>query len=192
MNRQFYTYLHCKPDGTPFYVGKGCSGVNWYRRSHSLTSGRSKHHQHVVKKYGKKNILVFVFPCDSEEQALSDEILQIAQLRADGYGLVNVTDGGEGTVGLKWAEESRAKLSQHVKSEEHLRKISESRRGMKFSEETRRKIAAAKTGTKASAETRADVRQTNRTSKKHGKEGFRRNPREAVGVVDRAQAFGLV
>ena len=23
MDKQFYTYLHCKPDGTPFYVGKG-------------------------------------------------------------------------------------------------------------------------------------------------------------------------
>jgi hypothetical protein len=144
--RQFYTYLHCKPDGTPFYVGKGCSGVNWYRRSHSLTSGRSRHHKNVVKKYGKNNILVFVFPCESEEQALSDEILQIAQLRSDGCSLVNVTDGGEGTVGLKWAEESRAKLARHTKSEEHRRKISQALTGKPLSEEAKRKMAATKTG----------------------------------------------
>jgi len=28
MNKQFYTYLHCKPDGTPFYVGTRLGNKN--------------------------------------------------------------------------------------------------------------------------------------------------------------------
>jgi glutathione peroxidase-family protein len=35
----------------------------------------------VVNKYGKEDIQVFLFPCESEEQAFADEIQQIAQLR---------------------------------------------------------------------------------------------------------------
>jgi len=49
-----------------------------------------------VSKHGKNNILIYVFPCDSEQQALADEIQQIAQLRAEGYKLANKSDGGEG------------------------------------------------------------------------------------------------
>lgn len=143
---QFYTYLHCKPDGTPFYVGKGCSGANGYRRSHSLTSARSEYHRRVVLKYGKNNIRIFVFYCDSEKQALADEIHQIAQLRMDGVKLVNFTDGGEGTSGLKWTQEQRDRLSQYVKTKDHLRKISEARIGMAHSEESNRRISAAKMG----------------------------------------------
>lgn len=85
--RQFYTYLHCKPDGTPFYVGKG-SG----RRAYEL-SRRNNYHKAIVAKYG---IEIFVFPCDSESQAHADEMQQIAQLRKEGYELCNLTDGGEG------------------------------------------------------------------------------------------------
>lgn len=92
----FYTYLHCKPDGTPFYVGKGCA-----RRAFHIGKPyfRNEHHLRVVEKYGRKNILIFVFPCESEEQAFADEIQQIAQLRLEGYVLANATNGGEGASG---------------------------------------------------------------------------------------------
>ena len=90
---QFYTYLHCKPDGTPFYVGKG-SG----RRAHEFQR-RNRHHEFIVQKYGRKNIKVFIFACESEEQAFSDEIHQISQLRKEDIKLTNVSGGGEGATG---------------------------------------------------------------------------------------------
>lgn len=93
MSTRFYTYLHCKPDGTPFYVGKGKGNR---ARELSRSSGRNRWHRGIVEKYGRENILVFVFACDSEQQALHDEKLQIAQLRDMGYELCNLTDGGEG------------------------------------------------------------------------------------------------
>jgi len=108
--KQFYTYLHCKPNGDPFYVGKG-SG----RRSHSL-KGYNAWHKRIVAKHGRANILIYVFPCYSEEQAFADEIQQIAQLRAAGYKLCNLTDGGEG-------------MSGNVPSAETCNKISAAKKG---------------------------------------------------------------
>lgn len=106
---QFYTYLHCKPDGEPFYVGKGIRSTckdNYTKRSHNFTK-RNAYHKNIVAKYGKENIGVFVFPCESEEQAFLNEIQQIAQLRRDGYELCNLTDGGEGSSGRKGSEKQK-------------------------------------------------------------------------------------
>jgi len=103
---EFYTYLHCKPNGDPFYVGKGIVITRGTRRSHDFINGRNQHHRNIVSKHGKNNILIYVFPCDSEQQALADEIQQIAQLRAEGYKLANKSDGGEGgATGVKRSAE---------------------------------------------------------------------------------------
>jgi len=98
--KSFYTYVHAKPNGDIFYVGKGFG-----KRSHSH-SGRNRHHRNVTAKYGWKGIQIFVFPCASEEQAFADEIQQIAQLRRDGYELVNYSSGGEGPSGVKRGPQS--------------------------------------------------------------------------------------
>ena len=155
----FYTYVHCKPDGEIFYVGKG-SG----RRAHSFYK-RGRIHQCYVKKYGKENIGVFVFPCDSEEQAFSDEIQQIKQLRSEGYELANVADGGEGASGyshlpeakaiiskthkgVKRSDETKAKMSDYSRNrtEEHTKKLAESKRGSKHTPESIEKMRLAKSG----------------------------------------------
>jgi hypothetical protein len=136
----FYTYIHCKPDGTPFYVGKGQGG-----RAHDLKRS-NKHHRATVAKYGAENIMVFIFPCESEEQALADEVQHIAQLRAERYRLSNRTDGGEGTSGFSYTHTS-----------EHNRKMSEAHKGKKHSEQTRARIAATNTGKKHSPETKAKI-----------------------------------
>ena len=103
---EFYTYLHCSPDGVPFYVGKGCK-----QRAFNLLSSRNKDHRNIVSKHGAKNIGVFVFPCDSEDQALTDEVQQIAQLRNEGYELANYSNGGDGTRHGCASPESRRKMS---------------------------------------------------------------------------------
>ncbi len=147
----FYTYIHCKPDGTPFYVGKGNG-----KRSHEFGRGRrSMHHQNIVAKYGKENIGVFVFPCDSEEQAFSDERQQIAQLRNEGYQLCNVTDGGQGSSGTK-----------RVFSAEHRARLSASHTGRKASEETKAKMSASRKGRKLSPEHAEALRLSNIGSKR--------------------------
>ncbi|HEX8894457.1 MAG TPA: hypothetical protein VF783_14095 [Terriglobales bacterium] len=130
MAKQYYTYIHCKPDGAPFYVGKG-------REYRALLSGkRNIHHQRIVAKYGEENIGIFIFPCESEERALADEMQQIAQLRKEGYELANMTDGGEGHSGLKWTEERRKRALGRPTWN----------KGRPFSEETRLKMAGAQKG----------------------------------------------
>lgn len=106
--RQFYTYLHCRPNGTPFYVGKGCDSKG-SARSNDFHK-RNAYHKRVVEKLGGKEcVKIFVFPCDSEDQAFSDEIQQITQLREDGYELCNIAVGGRG--GLNHTPESLAAMS---------------------------------------------------------------------------------
>lgn len=135
----FYTYLHCRPDGTPFYVGKGKG-----KRAFNLLR-RNPHHRNVVTKYGANNILVFVFPCESEDEALSDEIQQIAQLRAAGFDLANQTDGGDGVSNPSPLVRSRIAKGQKgkVRSAEHCAKLSASLKGRKYSEADRLALSAS-------------------------------------------------
>ena len=104
---KFYIYLHCKPDLTPFYVGKGT-----LKRCYEFGVGRrTLHHQHIVNKYGKDNIVVVVFKKDSEESAFESEIRMIKILRNAGFELCNKTGGGEGSQGHKQTPEHRAKIA---------------------------------------------------------------------------------
>ena len=166
MNHQFYTYLHCKPNGDPFYVGKGHG-----KRSHNLfISSRNKFHKNIVAKYGAEHIGVFVFPCDSETEAFSDEIRLIAQLRTEGWELANRTEGGEGPRGRILSPEHRRNMSVAAMgrkmSPETKAKLSATNRGRKLSAETRAKMSAAATGKAVSPETRAKLSIAN-IGKKH-------------------------
>src|SRR3990167_9224675 len=158
MTVDFYTYLHCKPNVDPFYVGKGCA-----RRSHQLKKRRSLHHQNIVAKYGANNIRVYVFPCFSEQEAFEDEVQQISQLRADGWVLANKTNGARGRSGLAHSEETRRKLSISLTKAYESQELRAQRSaemtgkknalGRKASVETRARLSAALTGRKMSAET---------------------------------------
>ena len=86
-----FAYIHCKPDGTPFYVGKGA-----LRRARSL-SERNSRHQRTVTKYGNANILKGMIECSTDKIALALEVGLIKCFRAMGVDLANYTDGGEGT-----------------------------------------------------------------------------------------------
>ncbi len=132
----FYTYLHCKPDGTPFYVGKGCGG-----RSHDLRQ-RNTQHKAIVAKYG---IEIFVFPCESEEQAFADEVQMIAQFKREGFVLANWTDGGEGASGAVRSDETKALMSAKLIGNKRFL-------GKKHSDETKAKQAAANLGIKKTPE----------------------------------------
>ena len=140
----FYTYFHCKPDGTPFYVGKG-SG----RRAYHFAKNRNQHYKNVIRKYGVDNIKVFIFPCESEAVAFIEEIRQIGLLREAGYELTNQTEGGEGPAGFTHSESTRKQLSKSLTgrkfTDEHKAKIAEALRGKKrppFSDEWKAKICA--------------------------------------------------
>lgn len=118
------------------------------RAQRIVGSKRNPHHQSIVKKHGAHNIQVFIFECDTEQQAFDDEIKQIAQLRRDGYRLSNKTNGGEGAGNP--TDETRAKISAFAKGRK-------TRLGAKLSQEAKDKIAKAHKGKKLSPEHRAQA-----------------------------------
>ena len=156
--KQFYVYIHYKPLGEPFYVGKGFG-----MRSHNFTL-RSEYHKRIVAKYGKNNIGISVFPCESEQQAFAEEVRLIAQLRLDGHKLCNLTNGGEGASGSTKSTEQRAEISKRMLGNKNClgRKLSDEQkantkrwnkglRGYKTApatEERKIKIGAAQKGDK--------------------------------------------
>ena len=151
-----FAYVHCKPDGTVFYVGKGA-----LRRVKNLRE-RNAYHRRVVDKYGKKNILIGMLECSSEQIAFDLERGLIKCLKRQGVSLANCTDGGEG--GSNPRPETRAKLSAAAKergisaacreatvvarkgkplSDTQRLKVSQGMKGKVFTEEHKRNISAA-------------------------------------------------
>jgi len=118
----FYTYIHSRPDGRVFYVGKGSGGrINHY--------GRNEHWERVVKKDGSYTPMLIEY-FDDENDALAMERYLIASYRALGFELCNFTDGGEGRSGWVPSVEFRAMVSAiHT--------------GRKRSQETRDRLSAS-------------------------------------------------
>lgn len=135
-------YVDCKPDGTPFYVGKGSE-----KRIKLLK--RNKHHQNICQKYPDwYRGMAFA---GSEVECNLKEIELILKFgRSDlGQGtLVNYTDGGEGMSNPTF--ETRQKLSKvhsgKVTSEKTKKKLSIAHKGKTLSEEHKIKLSLVKLG----------------------------------------------
>jgi hypothetical protein len=149
-----FAYIHCKPDGTPFYVGKGA-----LRRVKYLGE-RNPHHQAVVKKHGKENILIGMFDCSSSSIAYDLERGLIKCLKRSGVQLTNFTDGGEG--GVNPTLETRQRLSIAAKKRGvseacHIAKVA-SKKGKSLSDEHKTKVANSMKGIVFSEEHKANIR----------------------------------
>lgn len=102
-----YAYVHCKPDGTPFYVGKGA----WRRVRYF--GERNPHHRNVVAKYGRDNLLYGAMECSDDATAYALEAGLIKCLQRSGVQLVNRTAGGDG--GRSPTPDTRQRLSEAAK-----------------------------------------------------------------------------
>lgn len=148
MSKVYGVYMHCKPDGLPFYIGKGTD-----KRSRDFFTGRNSRHKRTVAKYGRENILVRFMQCESESSALEMEKGLIKTFRVCGFDLANYTDGGDGVSGIKHTEETRKRMSITRKGRLHTEKqkslISARLTGVKkapFSAEHKRKLGAIAKG----------------------------------------------
>jgi hypothetical protein len=135
---KFYVYEHWRPDlDVCFYVGKGC-GPRAYRLQ------RNRIYDAVVEDLKSAGMCVevrMVASGLSEAAAFKIEVERIAFWRGVGIELSNRTDGGEGWSGF--VRPLGIRLSEQAK-----RKVSEARKGMKFSDEHREKLAQRKIGIK--------------------------------------------
>jgi hypothetical protein len=106
----FYCYIHMLPDWTPFYIGKGS-----YRRATCVSpSSRNSHYSEVVKEIGVENVLIFLFPTQTEEDAYLLEVMgiscyttafELCNKSAGGYG------GSRGSKRKPISEETRRRMS---------------------------------------------------------------------------------
>jgi hypothetical protein len=100
-------YLHKKPNGDVFYVGKGFE----YRARSLYYRDRNPWHAKVVAKYGRANILITFIQCSNEELALRIESELIRIHKSEGSPLVNISTGGQGSTGTKHTENALVKIS---------------------------------------------------------------------------------
>lgn len=140
MNNDYYVYLHRRAsDGLPFYIGKG----RRYRANDK--NNRNKWWNKVFNKHGL--IVEFMHTGLSEDDSKLLEVMEINNKRALGWGLVNISLGGDGNHGWAPSEETRNKISAKAKgripSEAARAKMSISQKGRKHSELTKSKISEA-------------------------------------------------
>lgn len=143
------------------YIGYAVNGLKNRKLVHYSSKDNTYFHK-ALKKYGKENFnWIIVEHKISDFEVLKElEIYWIKEFDTrfpNGY---NLTDGGDGALGLHPSEETRKKMS-------------ESRKGIVYSEETRKKISDCKKGKipwnkgkKLSEETRKKLRDVNK-GKKH-------------------------
>ena len=147
----FYAYLWLRPNGTPYYVGKGCENRAFSRRRDVSRPPKDK-----------TRILIFYRYSEQEAFETEKELIRNWGRKDIGTGcLHNHTDGGEGVSGRKHTSEDLVKMSAAQKgrphSPEHIAKVAKNWVGRKHTSESKAKMSASAHKRKATSETRAKM-----------------------------------
>jgi hypothetical protein len=130
----YYVYEHWRLDRDEcFYVGKGRGN-----RAYS-TKDRNRHHKAICAKISREGFAMevrMVATGLTEEEAFNLEKVRIKFWRETGVDLVNITNGGEGTSGMRHTDEVKERLSAMNKGKPAAFK------GRKHTEETRAILSA--------------------------------------------------
>lgn len=142
----FYVYAWLRPDGEPFYIGKG-------RGDRDVTNkGRNIIFRRIVSKLAEAGALPSVVRLAErldEPSAFALEVETIARhgrLNNKTGILANMTDGGEGSGGARWSHTLDSR-----------RRMSEAKSGIPVKEETKEKLRQANVGKRHTAEARAKI-----------------------------------
>jgi hypothetical protein len=154
-----YVYQHIRLDTNEvFYIGIGSDTEGKYKRANS-NKKRNPHWHNVINKAGYK--IEILLDNINWKEACNEEnrLIKLYGRKDINKGtLVNMTNGGDGVLGLVWneemrlkasdrnkgkiiSEETRLKLRNRVVSEETKQKISEAHKGRIVSEETKLKMS---------------------------------------------------
>lgn len=108
ITKTFYVYILARPDGRPFYIGKG-AGQRIFVHAQEARRGHVCHKCNTIRKIWKQGGVIqqyIVLETDDEQEAFAYERDLIALHGRDM--LCNLTDGGEGSSGVVTTEEVRA------------------------------------------------------------------------------------
>lgn len=140
MNK-YYVYVHINPmTKTVFYVGKGQLDRAWDYY------GRNVFWKRVYNKYGVD--VDIVSHSLNEKDAFDLEQLLILEYRDLGINLTNLSNGGEGSSGLRFTDQQRLNISNSLKGRLpwNKGKCKSKTKEYKLPEEIRLKLSRAKIG----------------------------------------------
>lgn len=154
-----YLYRHIRLDkNEPFYIGIGSDAKGKYERAYHRGS-RSNHWHNVVNKTAYEVEIMLDDMTWEEACEKEKEIIKLYGRKDLKEGtLVNMTDGGEGSIGAILSEEHKRKISQHWKGDKNpMRKLRRfgslnNHYGKKHSDEAKEKMRAKKCGIALSEE----------------------------------------
>jgi group I intron endonuclease len=135
-----------------FYIGKSERSMEYRKKGHESPKSKS-YFSRAIRCYGKEYFIWEVIDTSAQDgKELFNLERHYIQLLKPKY---NLTEGGEGTLGLKWKEESKQKLSKSktgIKmSKEFCKAVSKALTGLPrplLTEEHKRKLSLAKLGKK--------------------------------------------
>jgi group I intron endonuclease len=114
-----------------------------------------------LAKYGDEVVATKVAGGLTWEEACAQEVALIHELRLSGFSLLNITSGGDGSLGREQSAETKQKRSDslrgHDTSDETKLKISKANTGKKRSAEAKKKMSDAKIGKSLSLEHRKKI-----------------------------------
>jgi hypothetical protein len=155
--RTYYVYVLARPNGAPFYVGKG-TGQRIFEHDKEARRGHNCHKCNIIRKIwsqGKEFQRYTVFATANEQEAYAYERELIALYGREN--LANLTDGGEGNTNPspetreKWASARRGKSPPNKGvplTEQQKRHLSDLNRGKKLLPHVREVLIAHNTGRK--------------------------------------------
>ena len=157
---RFYVYSYLREDGSPYYIGKG-------------SGRRIKETRRTIKAPFDKARIVILKKDMNEQEAFQYEIELIKKYgrKNNETGILrNLTDGGEGTSGLKHSDAAKANLRERNLGKKHSdaakAKMREAKLTENLSDATREKIKEAQLGKIVSDDTKEKIREA-RLGKKH-------------------------
>ncbi len=169
-----YTYTNLI--NKKIYVGRTIDPKTRYGRYHRCELNGNRAINRAMKKYGIDNFEYKVIDHADDDISLNlleQHYIQLLQSHTSQHGY-NMTVGGEGVSGFTHTTESRKKMSiarlgkeAHIFSDEEKKKISDRKKGCRFTEEHKKKLSIAaklRQGRVISQETRNKISNTHKNN----------------------------
>lgn len=159
VNAQAILYRLTFPHGK-VYIGVTRQSLEQRVRRHVAYARQGRHFaiSCAIRKHGEDAFKREVIDFGTWTEMLAAEIEAIAEHRSRGISCYNMTDGGEGSLGVVPSAEKRKRISASLRgrslSAEHRQRVGEIQRGKTIPSEVKEKMSAAAKGRVISVEQR--------------------------------------